>query len=131
MWGVIIKCTSAKGLGGLKMLLGNCGGMCILLREVKKGQREGEAWDESWSSINCLSDSCVIPYLQVRRRKLRINYCFSHFLNGINLPFHHTFGPGSDFFFFFFYFFPGFLFCFLGLCPVILSSWVLPENIGS
>ena len=82
MWGVIIKCTSAQGLGGLKMFLGNCGGMCILLREVRKGQREGEAWDESWSSINCPSDSCVIPYLQVRKTKLRINYCFSHFLNG-------------------------------------------------
>lgn len=26
--------------------------------------------------------------------------CFSHFLNGINLPFHHVFGPGPDFFFF-------------------------------
>ena len=30
----------------------------------------------------CDSESCVIPYLQVRKRKLRINYCFSHFLNG-------------------------------------------------
>lgn len=130
MWGVIIKCTSAQGLGGLKMFLGNCGDMCILLREVREGQREGEAWDESWSSINCLSDSCVIPYLQVRKRKLRINYYFSHFLNGINLPFCHAFGPVPDIFFFF-NFFSGFLFCFLGLCSVILSSWVLSENIGS
>ena len=119
MWGVIIKCTSAQGLGGLKMFLGNCGGMCILLREVRKGQREGEAWDESWSSINCPSDSCVIPYLQVRKTKLRINYCFSHFLNGINLPFHHVFGPGPDFFFFFFFTFSE-AFCFVSLAFALL-----------
>lgn len=80
------------------MFLGNCGGMCILLREVRQEQREGEAWDESWPSIICLSDSCVIPYLQVRKRKLRINYCFSHFLNGTVLPFHHAFEPVPDIF---------------------------------
>lgn len=49
----------------------------------------------------CDSESCVIPYLQVGKRKLRINYCFSHFLNEKKakiLPFHHAFEPVLTFF---------------------------------